>query len=479
MAAGEGHRRAQQGSLASGEEIVAGSGLSIPASELGEALTRARNALEKQDFQAVLDGVNDALYCDPQNAEAAFIFGCSMLAAEQPAVARWAFIEALRQEPRKWAAMSNLGRAYQDLERYEMAENHYRESLKMQPGNLPGMMGMSTVCVQTGRYRECIEWADKAEKITELTQQKINRGFAHLHLDNVAEGWREYAKGVGFQQWRERKYHFRDDGTPEGIWAGQKDAKILITAEQGIGDQIAFLSVVPDMIELGYHIAAIECGPKLRNLIQRSFKQFPVHGTQFIDPPGWRVPFTHSCSMSELMQYFRRSPRDYPKQPYLTVEDDQVAMWRHFLDSKGSMPHIGIAWRGGSRRSTNWRHKSVELEVFKPVFEAFPGAHFVSLEYKDPGNLSDWPLDHYQWATMTDDYENTAALVKNLDAIVTVPTSVNHLAGALGVPAFCLMSESPHFHYATEMPYYGTVNLFKRWDIDGLINSLREHLEHD
>ena len=101
--------------------------------------------------------------------------------------------------------------------------------------------------------------------------------------------------------------------------------------EQGIGDQIAFLSVIPALLEQGYTIAAIETYPKLRNLIQRTFPTIPVFGTQFTDPAKLPVKHTHVCAMSEVLQYV-----DLPGKPYLKVEDDQVRQWRLFLP--GSHP---------------------------------------------------------------------------------------------------------------------------------------------
>lgn len=387
-----------------------------------------------------------------------------MLKGGHPGLARRFFSDVVETNPKKWGVIANLGRAYEELERWDEAENCYDQSLKVQPDNLPALIGMASVCLHTGRHRDCVAWSDRSVAIQPTVQASLNKGFALLSLGEMREGWELYAQGVGHQQWRERKFHFID-GQPEPIWKGEADARVLVTAEQGVGDQIAFCSIIPALLERGVIIAGLECYPKLRNLLQRTFPQFPVFGTQFTDPANLGVQFTHSCTMSEMMQY-----ADLPARPYLEVESDQVRMWDSFLPDTLK---IGVAWRGGSRKSHNWRRKSADLDTFAPLFEAFPGAHFVSLEYKDPGDLSGTPLHHYQWATQTDDYENTAALVKNLDAIVTVPTSVNHLAGALGVPTYCLTSSDPHFHYGAGMPYYSSVNLYGRDDMPKLVADLQ------
>jgi hypothetical protein len=306
-----------------------------------------------------------------------------------------------------------------------------------------------------------------------ILQAEINKAFAHLNLWEFDKGWPLYAKGIGNQQWRERKFHFLPDGKPEPIWQGEPDAKLIITAEQGIGDQIAFMNVIPDMLAAGIQIAAIECYPKLWRLFQSSFPSVRFYPTQFKDPPGWRVDFTHSCSMSELQAHYRKRIEDYPRRPYIVPNMTRLSHWRKaFADQK--RPRIGMAWTGGSRKSHGWRKKSIDLDTFAPVFDAFPDALFVNLEYK-AADTGDYPIKTWEWATQTEDYEETAAMAFHLDAVVTVPTSINHLAGSMGVPVFCLMNDNPHFHYGAGMPYYPSVRLFKRDDLGGLLDALRGH----
>ena len=187
------------------------------------------------------------------------------------------------------------------------------------------------------------------------------------------------------------------------------------------------------------------------------------------------MEFTHSCSMSELQSHYRKRIEDYTRRPYIVPNSSRRAHWQAAFSDK-RRPRIGIAWNGGSRKSHGWRKKSSALDTFAPVFEAFPDALFVNLEYK-PADTGDYPIKTWEWATQTEDYEETAAMVYHLDAVVTVPTSVNHLAGSMGVPVFCLMNDNPHFHYGAGMPYYGSVRLFQRDDVAGLVAAMREHFD--
>lgn len=402
-----------------------------------------------------------------------------MLSAEHPGIAHLAFQEVLRQNPKKWQAVANIGRCMEGLDRHENALMHYEDALEMAPDNAPALLGMSTSSVNTQRFDESIAYADLVlAKLPDNIQAIVNKAYSLLHKQDYAQGWPLYAQAVGHQQWRERKHHFLDDGEPEPVWAGEGDARIIVTGEQGVGDQIAFCSVIPEMLQQGYQVVGLECYPKLERLFKRTFPRIAVHGSQFKDPPGWRVDHTHVCSMSELLPHFRKKPEDFSGAPYLKVCAEQIQQWRAYFGTRfGSRPRIGVAWNGGSRKTYGWRHKCLPLEAFKPLFSAFPQAVFVSLEYRDPGDLSATPLHDFPWATwQSSDYENTAAMVATLDAVVTVPTSVNHLAGALGIPALCLTSDRPHFHYDMGMPYYNSVNLYRRDDMSTLLSDLGDEI---
>ena len=193
----------------------------------------------------------------------------------------------------------------------------------------------------------------------------------------------------------------------------------------------------------------------------------------FRSPP--RHKYTNHGSMFAVHAAYRREEADYKGQPYLVADPDRVTQWSALLGSLGPEPKIGIAWSGGSPL-TQQATRRLDLEQLVPLLR-IPNVHWVSLEYRDRCDdlealrarrsimVHDWP-----WGTQTDDYDDTAALVASLDLVISVPTTVVHLAGALGVPTWCMVHESPNVHYAGSggrLAYYGdTVELIRRSDGD-------------
>ena len=161
-------------------------------------------------------------------------------------------------------------------------------------------------------------------------------------------------------------------------------------------------------------------------------------------------------------------------------------MWAGLFASLGSRPKIGIAWTGGMQNSDGWRNRRLGLDELRPLLEQ--PYEFISLQYKDyAAEIGAFYRDtgikihDFPWGTQTGDYEETAALVNCLDAVVCVPTTVYHLAGALHKPAMVLVHDQPHFHEGLEgdCPWWQTVELYRRPQLgtQGAIEAVIERLK--
>lgn len=127
------------------------------------------------------------------------------------------------------------------------------------------------------------------------------------------------------------------------------------------------------------------------------------------------------------------------------------------MDSWGPKPKIGIAWSGGSRHN-NPDARNAGVEAFRPLIQAIP-ADWVSLQYKGDAQAeieeAGLPIKHYSRAVQTDDYDDTAALVAELDLFIGVHTSAHHLAGALGVPTIVLCNDKSNWNYQPALRPFG------------------------
>jgi hypothetical protein len=276
-------------------------------------------------------------------------------------------------------------------------------------------------------------------------------------------GWKEYQWGMGHQRSREIRQYM-----DEPVWLGQSGQLVVAYGEQGLGDEILLSQVLTDVKHKTTLI--YETHSKLAGLMRRSFG-VETHGTRLkkdIDWAGDRK-IDASISLTQLHTLYRTNAHDWDGKPYLAPDAERVVQWQALLDSLGPGPKIGIAWTGGTTANQR-RDRSTTLQNFLP-FTLLSNAHFISLEYQDCSEeieafkrlnnitIHDWPR-----ATQTDDYDDTAGLVAALDMVIAVPTTVVHLAGALGIPCHCLVHQKPHFFFGLEgstMPQYNSVTLHR------------------
>lgn len=365
-------------------------------------------------------------------------------------------IVAACQKDNNWRNLMMLGATEAVMQMPEQAHRNLQKALKRMPATEPEKHRaivyrlMSSAAVQGFDFDRAEYWAKKSLAIEDHHQAKVAYAFAKLHKREWAEGWKYYAYQLGNNEKRQK----HDYGIPD--WQGE-DARLMVYGDQGLGDQIAYMSAMPVVP------TQINCHPKLANLFKRSFPE--VHGDMFKQKFDWELKCTHQTSMAEAMQWatMRRRGR------YLNPLREKVLQWRGLLASLGDRPKIGIAWTGGMTSSDGWRTRSLSLKSLEPLLR-LPYT-FVSLEYRDHSDeigafqrdtgitVHDWP-----WGTQTDDYEDTAALVDCLDAIITVPTTAYHLAGGLGVQACVLVHDQPHFHEGLtgECPWWESVDFIRR-----------------
>ena len=234
------------------------------------------------------------------------------------------------------------------------------------------LVNLGCVYVDTGRYDEAIKYLKEAAEI-DPSVDKIwsNMGFCSLAKRNWAEGWEQYRKALG-QGWRTR---VRYNNEPE--WDGTPGKKLVLYGEQGIGDQICFASMVPDVSEDNDVI--LDAHPKLKNLFARSFPNVTVYGTHGKKEKSWRIEDQNidaSLPLGQVGEYYRTKDEDFPVVPFLVADEERVLMWKSLWKAKGK-PVIGIGWTGGIQR-TGRRFRCSTLEDWLPLFEAID-AHYVSL----------------------------------------------------------------------------------------------------
>ena len=335
-------------------------------------------------------------------------------------------------------------------------------------------------CVNRGEFAKAIEYANRClAEDQDNSEARLNRGMAYLATGRFLEGWRDYNVNIGSDKNRREIVYNK-----ESRWYGNKGSKVVVYGEQGIGDEISFASCIPDLIR-DCESVTIECDGRLERLFKRSFG-VECYGTRYKKESDWRknTNFDHRVALSSLPEFYRNKASDFPGTPYLIPNPQMAIQWKALLDSFGSKPKIGIAWTGGII-PTGQKRRSVTLDTFGPLFKGFD-AHWVSLQYKE-ADLGDAEekygvkIHDFDWGTRVYDYDQTVALISQLDLVISVCTTVVHAAGGLGKPCWCLVPEIPMWRYreqGSDFLWAKSVELFRQkgreWPIHLLLGKLKD-----
>lgn len=389
---------------------------------------------------------------DPDNAPALYMLGTVLTMSERHGEAIPVLERAAKLASKRSSAWNNLGLAWQECGRPDVARGHFQKALGMER-TAQYLSNVGVTYMDEGNFAEAIKWSNRAlEMDPDNINANSNKGFALMASGDWA-GWKLYDKCLGGRFRKEL-----DFGAPK--WDGSPVESIIVYGEQGLGDEIAYASILPDIPAT---MITLECDPRLESLFARSFPNIEVYGTRLREKP-WMdgTRWWHAqCAIGSLPSFLRPTMDSCPKKPYLKADPERRLMWRALFDSfkyAGGMlkPVIGICWSGGTMR-TGRKKRQIGLESFRRYIETHD-AVYVSLQYEDAGQeIAETGLPVRQFhETLSDNYDDTAALVSELDGIVGVHTTVHHLAGALGKPSTVLVPEAPTWQYAigNEMPWY-------------------------
>lgn len=447
---------------------------------MSELLQDCDTAIEYGDLEFAGQGLLKVLSQDPANHEAWTTLARFFIDAGKAPYAYPIAVAAV-SESKTWRNLLLLGSVQAVLQDAKEACKTLQQALKLMPDDEPDSnkaivyRQLASAYVQGYDFEKTKYYANLSLALEDHHQPKTSLAFAALHERDWDTGWKLYRSQLGNSNQRE----LQDYGLPE--WKGEKKATVLVYGEQGLGDQIAYMSACP------FTPKQIICNPKLTELFSLTFPFSEVHGSQF-DPFNKPVKATHQVSMASFMPYTKMKRRG----AYLKPRREKELQWSGLLSSLNyGKPRIGIAWTGGAMKSDGWRNRNLSLHDLKPILDL--DATFVSLEYKDRSDeiaqftketgiaIQDWP-----WGNMSQAYEDQAALVSQLDLVVSVPTTVYHLAGGLGVPAMVLVHDQPHFHEGIkgDCPWWESVKFYRRSEMgtqqaieavrDAIVGSFKE-----
>lgn len=393
--------------------------------------------------------------------------------------------QAVTMMPNSGAAHCNLGLAYRALGELNLAADHLHRSLELKPGNRKVILNLGLVLQDLGRHdnaKQCFQ-----SMLALDPQDKEAR--LYLAILRLASG--DYAKGWPDYEFRLKGYIDHPGTFPFPRWNGERvPAKtVLIYGEQGIGDQIMFASCIREAMTQASR-CVIYCDRKLERLFDRSFPGATVlagkRGVNASDIPNLPA-IDFAIPMGSLPGIFRTNAASFPQHSgYLRAAPERIEHWSARLRDLGNGLKVGISWRGGLKQ-TRCSLRSISLESWLPLLR-ITNVQFVSLQYTDCSSEIDTlreqhGIDLPQWPEAIRDYDETAALVSALDLVISVQTSVIHLAGSLGRPVWVMVPAAPEWRYQTQgetMPWYPSARLFRQQELNNwkpVVGKIAQELE--
>jgi tetratricopeptide (TPR) repeat protein len=463
-------------------------------SRIAEAHNNLGNILMLKGNPALSIGCfQSALALRPGYAEAHNNLGNALEAMGRLEEAAESCRRAISLNPGFAEAYSNLGNALNKLGRVDEALAAHERAIALQPNNAQAHCNKGVVLYGAGRVDEAIAAYQRAIELNPgLASARWGRSIARLMKGEYLSGWEEY-------EYRWEGCPWLKGGKPPlalSQWKGEGLAgrRILVHAEQGLGDEIMFSSIMPEIVREASG-CLIECSPKLEHLFRRSFPSAEVLGNDRARA-GWQKriekwleglpPVDVQSPIGSLAQYRRKSLAEFPRhRGYLKANARRVRYWKGCLDKLGGRFKVGISWRGG-RPETGMARRSMDLQQLLPVLRV-PGVRFVNLQYTDCSEeieqlASETEIEVANWLDALDDFDETAALVKALDLVLSVCTTVIHLGGALGQKTWVMAPYVPEWRYGLSgetMPWYPSVRLFRQrapGDWDGVLGAVSELL---
>lgn len=429
-----------------------------------EEVALAGRLADGGDPDGAMEICSRVLLDEPDNVGALFVTCVVLLHAARHVQVIQVAKRLVELKPKASPGWTMLAAAYAEIHRYDESIRYAEKALACRR-DAKTVADMGYVHTNAGNWIDGEKWTREAiaiasgdssdRAVNALRDALVNLTYCELALGRWRSGWEGYRRTMRTKWRKEWEYN----GSIE--WSGEPDAVVMVTGEQGLGDEIMAVSVVPDAIR-SCKAFVLDCDERLGAIFARSFPNAivtPTRRERNVElPPGSPSP-THHKSLFGLSELFRNEDSDFPRTPYLVPREDYVRMFRGLF---ADIRTIGLAWSGGLLR-TGQEPRMAGLNAFLPLMRRGE-AQFVSLQYTDDAaEVAALKRDHgidvirVPWATAKGgDVDVLAGLVGACDEVVGVHTSALHLASAIGTPTTFLAHKGSGWRYGPdELLWYG------------------------
>ena len=395
-----------------------------------------------------------ALTLDPGRFETHRDLGVVLTEMKDFGAAAEAFQRSMALKPD--CARTALTLSYFNFRRGDLpaAAESARHAVELEPSMHLAHLAVGSIAGHLGDRTEALKCYERALELCPNSSEVIfYLGLLHLLEGNCALGWKEYEEREEARCLR--RIH------PQPQWKGEplEGARIFLHAEQGLGDTLQFIRYVPLVAARGGQVV-LAVQPRLHRLLAGTDGAWQV-----ISDGGTVSDFRWQCPLLSLPLAFGTDLNTIPaKVPYVHPDPALVQVWKQRL--QGNALRIGLAWAGDPKQVNDLR-RSMSLEQLAPLTH-LASTTFYSLQMGPPAEQLKQLSSRVRLVDLQDeqkDFADTAAIVANLDLVISVDTAVAHLAGAMGTPVWVLLHKSSDWRWLLDRedsPWYPTARLFRQ-----------------
>jgi tetratricopeptide (TPR) repeat protein len=431
---------------------------------------------DRGEHETALTYMEAAVRADRRSTEALSNCGLILQDLKRHKEAIETFNRAVVIDRNNAAAIYNRGNSLLALERFDEALASYQRVLALDPGHVDALYNRGNALRELRRHDEALASYRRALAIRpDYADVHVNEALMRLRLGDFRDGFAKYE-----WRWKKKEVAALQRHFPQPLWLGDAPLAgraLLLHAEQGFGDTIQFARYVQLVAWQGADVI-LEVQPTLKALMRQ------LAGVSVVTGRGEGLPrFDFHCPLLSLPFAFETELATIPGiVPYLVPPPDRVAKWQDRLQRRKPL-RVGIAWAGSASYQSD-ENRSIALGQLAPLW-SHQDIEFVSIQREprpaDKAVLEGNPhLLHV--GPDLEDFADTAAVVSLLDIVVSIDTSIAHLAGALGKPVLIMLPYSPDFRWMLDRddsPWYPTARLFRqprRGDWDSVIERVRQEI---
>ncbi len=420
------------------------------------------------NLDQAIDSYNQAVLLKPDYAEALYNTGVVFQTLGKFQDSIDSYNRAIKLKPNYPQAFNNRGHALQELGNLNQAIDNYNQAVLLKPDYFDAYYNQGIALEDLRKIDEAINSYTKAIQTKKNdVEARWNLSLLLIMTGDLKKGWKEYEFGKLTDKKDRRLVQ-----TPYALWKGESlsEKAILITAEQGIGDEIMFSSCIPDIVKLNPKCIVVECDSRISVLLENSFKSIQTIKRKNRSQVEWREDvdsIDYQVSIGSLPKFFRQDIDLFPqKKSFLLPNKVLEKKWKNRYALLGDGLKIGLSWKGGN----NDRQRSIKLQDWREIFKF--KTHFINLQYGDCAQeIEQLKIEQgihiHNWndADPLTDLDNFAAQISALDLVISVDNSTVHFAGAVGTTVWVLLPYLSNYRWMqdrNDSPWYPTMKLFRQ-----------------